>query len=295
MYTETVEHITAVLWIFAYSLSGAMLLLGFIRYLRDKRKVILTFLFWHLNMFAITAITLLYAISVIRDDIYPVFLYNSLLLFYLVVPALVHNIQKRAFPFFLYLALYIIAAISLNIVLSLKLNIAPWVYYIWWLPMTVALPLTIPGNKKTDTVKKKEYGFFRSISKVAYLSLAIPIVMNIFIFLVSKLDAAGSKNNVGTIYAVFYCIFNIPGLVYFIVCHFGKGNLSEIESNPAILEILSAREQDIVRLLIKGKKYREISDELCISISTVKKHTNNIYRKTGTGSARLLVRKMMKP
>ncbi len=44
---------------------------------------------------------------------------------------------------------------------------------------------------------------------------------------------------------------------------------------------ISAREKEIVQLLIKGKTYKEISEELFISVSTVKTHASNIYSKCG--------------
>lgn len=42
---------------------------------------------------------------------------------------------------------------------------------------------------------------------------------------------------------------------------------------------LTKRELEVSRLLLNGKKYKDISMELLISISTVKKHVSNIYRK----------------
>jgi DNA-binding CsgD family transcriptional regulator len=44
---------------------------------------------------------------------------------------------------------------------------------------------------------------------------------------------------------------------------------------------ISAREQDIIRLLLEGKNAKDISRELYISIKTVKTHIYNIYRKLG--------------
>lgn len=43
---------------------------------------------------------------------------------------------------------------------------------------------------------------------------------------------------------------------------------------------ISIREKDVLRLLLIGKSYKDISDELFISLSTVKTHINNIYKKT---------------
>jgi DNA-binding CsgD family transcriptional regulator len=44
---------------------------------------------------------------------------------------------------------------------------------------------------------------------------------------------------------------------------------------------ISKREQEIIRLILRGKSNREIEKELFISLSTVKNHIYNIYQKTG--------------
>lgn len=44
-------------------------------------------------------------------------------------------------------------------------------------------------------------------------------------------------------------------------------------------KFLTEREKDVVLLLLHGKNKREIADSLCISVSTVKTVTENIYRK----------------
>ena len=45
------------------------------------------------------------------------------------------------------------------------------------------------------------------------------------------------------------------------------------------LELLTKRETELLGLLAKGFRYKEISDSLCISTETVRKHINNIYQK----------------
>ncbi len=44
-------------------------------------------------------------------------------------------------------------------------------------------------------------------------------------------------------------------------------------------KFLTKRESDILLLILHGKNKREIADDLCISVSTVKTITENIYRK----------------
>ena len=55
---------------------------------------------------------------------------------------------------------------------------------------------------------------------------------------------------------------------------FQKKNISE-----KILETLSEKESEILKLLSNGFLYKEIADQKCISIETVKKHIGQIYRK----------------
>jgi LuxR family maltose regulon positive regulatory protein len=49
----------------------------------------------------------------------------------------------------------------------------------------------------------------------------------------------------------------------------------------ALVEPLSERELEALRLLAAGLKYREIADELVVSLSTVRYHVRNIYGKLG--------------
>lgn len=45
------------------------------------------------------------------------------------------------------------------------------------------------------------------------------------------------------------------------------------------LETLTEKETEIIKLLSEGFLYKEIADQKCISIDTVKKHIGSIYRK----------------
>jgi DNA-binding NarL/FixJ family response regulator len=52
----------------------------------------------------------------------------------------------------------------------------------------------------------------------------------------------------------------------------------DTKPNPE-LENLSARELEILRLLAKGHRYKEIADQLSINIGTVRTHISNVYEK----------------
>lgn len=48
--------------------------------------------------------------------------------------------------------------------------------------------------------------------------------------------------------------------------------------NP-VLQLISKREREVLDLLSKGYLYKEIADQLNITLSTVKRHLNHIYEK----------------
>jgi LuxR family maltose regulon positive regulatory protein len=56
------------------------------------------------------------------------------------------------------------------------------------------------------------------------------------------------------------------------------------DPNQTLVEPLSQRELEVLRLMAAGLKNREIADELVITLGTVKSHVNSIYGKLGVGS-----------
>lgn len=60
------------------------------------------------------------------------------------------------------------------------------------------------------------------------------------------------------------------------------------------LELLSAREQDVLKKILEGKKRKEIAEELFITENTVKKHTTSIFAKLGVTSRTELFEKIEK-
>jgi DNA-binding NarL/FixJ family response regulator len=67
----------------------------------------------------------------------------------------------------------------------------------------------------------------------------------------------------------------------------------ETEKNTE-LEKLSQREQEIIQLLSKGLRYKEIADKLCLSTETVRTHIRNIYQKLHVNSRTDALNKIFK-
>jgi DNA-binding NarL/FixJ family response regulator len=57
------------------------------------------------------------------------------------------------------------------------------------------------------------------------------------------------------------------------------GKIAEPSANEKAGALLTPREHELLRMLAKGLRYKEIASELSISVETVRKHINNIYTK----------------
>jgi DNA-binding NarL/FixJ family response regulator len=56
-------------------------------------------------------------------------------------------------------------------------------------------------------------------------------------------------------------------------------NVNNIPNEVPANELISKREQEVLQLLSKGFLYKEIADQLNITLSTVKRHLNHVYQK----------------
>lgn len=71
------------------------------------------------------------------------------------------------------------------------------------------------------------------------------------------------------------------------------GSFNDTEVNP-IYEKLSNREKEILDLLSKGLRYKEIADKVFISTETVRTHIRNIYEKLQVNSRTEALNKVYK-
>lgn len=71
--------------------------------------------------------------------------------------------------------------------------------------------------------------------------------------------------------------------------HAGAGVVDEPDQ-PELVDALTRRELEVLRLLARGYTYKEIAAELFISIKTVETHSSNILRKTQQSNRHALTR-----
>jgi DNA-binding NarL/FixJ family response regulator len=76
-----------------------------------------------------------------------------------------------------------------------------------------------------------------------------------------------------------------PRLAGFVLDAFSAGGAAAVEKAPEEeatdpgLDLLSAREREVMQLLARGYTYREIGSRLFISVKTVESHASNVLRK----------------
>lgn len=81
-----------------------------------------------------------------------------------------------------------------------------------------------------------------------------------------------------------------PRLAGFVLDSFtGRSAAPEPALDPE-LDSLTRREMEVLRLLARGYTYREIAEELFISIKTVETHASNVLRKTQQSNRNALTR-----
>ncbi|BDR55096.1 DNA-binding response regulator [Bombiscardovia apis] len=92
---------------------------------------------------------------------------------------------------------------------------------------------------------------------------------------ISSSDLVSSIRQVHEGYAVFS-----PKLAGFVLSAFQDGSSADATAlHDDELDRLSAREQEVMRLIARGYTYREVAAELFISIKTVETHVSSVLRK----------------
>ena len=88
-----------------------------------------------------------------------------------------------------------------------------------------------------------------------------------------------------------------PRLAGFVLDAFASGGVVEDPAGEPekagegeIVDKLTRRELEVLRLLARGYTYKEIAAELFISVKTVETHASNVLRKTQTSNRHQLTR-----
>jgi len=75
-----------------------------------------------------------------------------------------------------------------------------------------------------------------------------------------------------------------PQYVARLLSEFNRGGDAAADSRQPLIEPLTDRERQVLRLLAQGFSNQAIADQLVIAVGTVKTHTASLYRKLGVAS-----------
>ena len=67
-----------------------------------------------------------------------------------------------------------------------------------------------------------------------------------------------------------------PRLAGFVLDAFGTEQFAEEDDE---LDLLTAREQEVMRLIARGYTYKEVASELFLSVKTIETHVSAVLRK----------------
>jgi DNA-binding NarL/FixJ family response regulator len=84
------------------------------------------------------------------------------------------------------------------------------------------------------------------------------------------------------------------GIARMVVAHFHPHDSKARSPEPVPPVRLSPREEEIVQLLVKGYRYKEVADAFSCSIHTVREHLRRIYEKLQVTSSREAVAKYLR-
>jgi len=281
------ENLNTLCWVLAYSLTGAGILLGLVIRFQSGDGKITALILLLLNIFAITLVSFLFSLSLLSHFLFVLLLENALLILYPVLFNLFHKMNNLPFKGRFYTYVYLFLFFTVNLLQLVDLLPFSLFFILYWLLFMVSGFLMARLLKKCGSVgadKGNPLYFFRSLRSAWNLTGLIALLMGICSLIVYYVVPFRKGESYSLFFAFFYCLYNLPILIYFV------GVLFFRKSSPTVLDDLTEREREVASLIMEGKKYREIGDELFISLSTVKKHANNIYRKTGASNGRELIR-----
>jgi len=179
-----------------------------------------------------------------------------------------------------YFIVYLLSVLLLGLVLpgmaDLKLPVPPGSLMGLATICVAIIPALRLLNKKTS---KSWRGTVKTLLVSYFFLLGFYFMLSFFMKL---------HESIVYLYFGFHFVINLYPLVY-LEKRMAKGDLLPVSvaGDRDVLEGilteygLSAREREVVEMVLAGKTNREIEAELFISINTVKNHISNVYRKFG--------------
>lgn len=277
------ETIKIVLLILAYTLGIATLAIQTVCYFKQLEYKE-TIIFSLLLLLLVVSLTIPQIITIESPTTVLMFEYITLLftsLFAIIIPVNIHKLRKSRVRVKRNSIIYIIGCATVILTTALYFrNIQNLTFIIVYSHMFLSViysMLYILLSKPDSEVKTSE----RSEKITAIFVIAIMIISSVILAVLYPKVSYKSIIEDGS--AFLATIFIVIAVIK-ILENIKRLNSPQTENNITPERFTSMgitpREQEVLLLLIKGKKYKEIADKLFISLPTVKTHVSNIYSKT---------------
>lgn len=267
-----------ILLVFAYTILVLTIFVGFLCYKRNLEK-------WETLALAISLLVLIVSLTVSpllertkAIETTNVFTLLAMVLVGMATPLNVLSERKHKIPKYSKNVLYVIVLILLPlIVVGHFFDFLKYLEYpvIFFLGISVVLSMVlIRVTKPKRIIAHREK--VEQIFAIAFL-----ILVPISLFANYALTESGYSLSIGFTLPLIFILLSANKLLDDLErLALFKSKIEPIEQHFKNYS-LTDREKEIATHLLKGKTYKNISEELFISLPTVKTHTSNIYRKCG--------------
>jgi DNA-binding CsgD family transcriptional regulator len=274
-----VDIVNVLFWITAYSVCFLNIILWWALYLKYKNKIELFFLFILCNVFIVVIVAMISVMAAGNERIFTSILINSSATFLLTVSFYVYKAADLKKTFYWAIPIAFITAL---ILCNMFIHYNKTVFTSLSIMGLFAL-LFIPVFRKKEKLEKNSFGY--TLARMGNATFCIFGVLTVaFIFIFSLIDGEFRQYISSFYWAFFVILYQVPSLVY---C---KNRLRQKRPGAKGLPGLTKRENEVVMKMCQGLRYEDIAKELFVSLSTVKKHSYNIYRKLGISNNRELMR-----
>jgi DNA-binding CsgD family transcriptional regulator len=283
------------IWIIAYTANFIDLASLYYLYRATKDRKLLFLLLILANMALVTVVCMILATIGVYGRAFNMIILNSCLPYYVTVPRFVyeangtHIHREKAF-----IATVVGAtAVAFNFLAWNGQAIFAFVFF--WLPFVALFSPLISLKWKGLAsegmgAESKTASTLKAVGRsMALIALALGALFGLLMLTPLGRVSIFAR----TYFALFTIIYQLPALFY----SFGefhrekqKGQISP--SFTATGLPLTAREREVALNLYEGLTYEEIAEKLFVSLSAIKKHAYNIYRKTGAKNNRQLMHMM---
>ncbi|HCC51886.1 MAG TPA: hypothetical protein DEQ30_07385 [Porphyromonadaceae bacterium] len=280
-YYQIMNMFNLLLWILAYSLCLIHITLFAIVFLKYKTKTDLYWLIVLSNLFLLTGTIMVLHMFGNADN--SSLLLNVLLSVYVTVPLYIYNLFNIKRTYYILIPILVILEALIDNLLILFQHYS--LIYVSRSIFYFLLLLPVFCKKK---IKPEKGSFLWNIQSMT-LKTAIIFIVYMIMLVLFRIFLFSIPYVSSLFWAVFTLTYQIPGLVYCKKRLFQKDALFQKSG----MSVLTKRENEVALAICEGYKYEEIAQKLFISLSAVKKHSYNIYRKLSINNNRELIHLFM--